>query len=80
QITVHSSIGELPGWLSFDDFDAVVVHYSSFIAVDAYVAPKTRHMLSRFCGFKALFLQDEYRFVERTSAAIRESGIDAVFT
>lgn len=80
QVTVLSRIGELPAWLSFDDFDMVVVHYSAFIAVNAYVTPRTRHALARFQGLKALFLQDEYRFVDRTAAAIREAGINLVFT
>lgn len=80
EVTVYSRIGELADWLSFDDFDVVVVHYSSFIGVNAYVTSKTRHRLARFQGLKAIFLQDEYRFVDRTSAAIREAGISLVFT
>lgn len=80
QVFVLSNIGELPADFSFDPFDVVVIHYSLFLAVDAYVPPSVRARLSAFRGVKLLFIQDEYRFVNRTHNAIKECGIDVVFT
>ena len=72
--------GVLPESLDLDDFDAVIFHYSVSVALDSYVAPKTRVALSRFAGLKIAFIQDEYRFVNKTVTAIRELGIRLLFT
>jgi hypothetical protein len=80
QVFVLSNVGELPADFSFAPFDVVVVHYSLFLAVDAYVPPSVRGRLSAFRGLKLLFIQDEYRFVNKTHDAIKECGIDVVFT
>lgn len=72
--------GELPDDLELEDFDAVVVHYSLFLAVDAYLSPRARHRLARFGGVKAAFVQDEYRFVDATVRRLREIGCDLLFT
>mgnify|MGYP006994849622 FL=1 len=80
EVFILSKIGDLPENFSFDPFDVILIHYSIFIAVDAYMSPATRSRLSRFSGAKMMFIQDEYRFVNRTIAAINECGIDVVFT
>lgn len=72
--------GELPDELDLAEFDAVVVHYSLFLAVDAYVTPRTRQRLAAFRGLKVAFVQDEYRFVDTTVARLREIGVDVLFT
>jgi hypothetical protein len=80
QVIYLSNIGELLAGFSFDPFDVVVIHYSLFLAVDAYVPPSVRARLAAFRGLKMLFIQDEYRFVNRTIRVIKECGIDVVFT
>jgi hypothetical protein len=80
EIFILSKIGDLPENFSFDPFDIILIHYSIFISVDAYMSPATRRRLSRFSGSKVMFIQDEYRFVNRTIAAINDCGIDVVFT
>jgi hypothetical protein len=75
-----SRVRRLPAALDLDRFDAIVIHYSIFIAVDAYMAPDLRDRLARFAGLKAVFIQDEYRFVNRTIAALRQIGAHLVFT
>lgn len=80
EVFILSNIGEFPKDFSLDPFDVVVVHYSLFIAVDAYMPLTVRKALGQFRGVKALFIQDEYRFVNRTIRGINECGIDVVFT
>ncbi len=63
--------GVLPEGVDLDDFDAVIFHYSVSVALDSYIAPKTRVAISRFSGLKIAFIQDEYRFVNKTVTAIR---------
>lgn len=72
--------GILPDGVNLDDFDAVIFHYSVSVALDSYIAPKTRMALSEFAGLKIAFIQDEYRFVNKTVTAIRDLGIRLLFT
>ena len=83
-VTVFSNLtdnfGNLPEDICLDWFDAVVVHYSLFVAIDAYVSAKTRYALKKFTGVKAIFLQDEYRFIDTTLKQIKFIGFDIIFT
>jgi hypothetical protein len=80
EIYVFSNIGDLMPEFTFDPFDVVIVHYSLFIAIDAYFPPSVRSRLAAFGGVKVLFIQDEYRFVNQTIDALNFCGIDIVFT
>ncbi|MBI1385102.1 MAG: hypothetical protein GC150_09350 [Rhizobiales bacterium] len=60
--------------------DALVLHYSLVIAGDAYVRPSLAEAIAAFTGPKILFIQDEYRWVDRTAETIRLLGVHVVFT
>jgi hypothetical protein len=66
--------------LDLAQFDAVVVHYSLILSNDLYLSPGFREKLQRFKGLKLQFIQDEYRWVDRATAVMREVGIDVLFT
>jgi hypothetical protein len=66
--------------LDFDDFDVVVIHYSIHPSDGAFVSPSMHERLSRFRGLKIQFIQDEYRWVDRATAATRELGVSVLFT
>jgi hypothetical protein len=68
---------DLPHGIDLSHFDAVVIHYS-LVAAD--LGRKTKPSLRKFTGLKAIFVQDEYRFVDATIAAIREIGVHLLFT
>lgn len=72
--------GDLPDALDPNRFDTIVIHYSALIYNDRFISPLTRQWIRRFCGFKAIFLHDEYQEMNRTKAALVEMRIDAVFT
>lgn len=80
RIYVLSILGDLPDSLDLERFDVVVVHYSLVLCMDAYVSAATRRRLAAFSGLKVVFLQDEYRHVERTLAAIREIGARVLYS
>lgn len=65
--------------IPWDDFDAVVIHYSLRIPHGA-LHPKIYERVQAFEGVKILFVQDEYEGAEKTRKAIEELGIDIVFT
>ncbi len=66
--------------LDLDLFDAIVFHYSIVISMKSFLSPAFLQRLAELKRPKILFIQDEYRWVDRTSAAIRDLGISVVFT
>lgn len=80
RIRILSLFGDLPASLELDRFDAVVIHYSLIACHNAYLSAATRRSLGQFNGLKAIFIQDEYRFVNATISAMKEIGIDVLFT
>lgn len=80
RIHVVSILGDLPPRLNLDYFDAVVVHYSLVACDDAFVSRSARASLAAFRGAKAMFIQDEYRFIDATIGAMQKIGIDLLFT
>jgi len=79
-VHVLSIFGELPVTIELQRFDVLIVHYSLVIAMDAYVSRLARQRIRQFKGLKAIFIQDEYRWVNDTIEAMRYLGIDMLFT
>src|ERR1700751_5334630 len=57
-----------------------MVHYTIVATSDVYLAPWFRGQLAGFGGLKVQFIQDEYRWVDATTARTRELGIDVVYS
>jgi hypothetical protein len=66
--------------LDLNEFDAVVIHYSLVLSEDRYVSASFRDKLRRYRGLKVQFMQDEYRWVDRATAATRDAGVSLLFT
>ncbi len=79
-IYLLNNLGDLPTELDLDRFDALVIHYSLVACHDYYISPSARARIGAFPGLKAAFIQDEYRFVDATIAALRMLGIHVLFT
>lgn len=75
-----SMLGDIPPALDLDRFDGVVIHYTLFACNDRYLSPAARARLAAFRGLKAMYIQDEYRVVDASIEAMREIGVDLVFT
>jgi hypothetical protein len=61
-------------------FDAIIIHYS---AAPILVRRRPRPLfasIAAFTGPKVLFIQDEYQRVDDTAAAVRDLGIDVIFS
>lgn len=67
-------------FLDLDAFDAVVIHYSLFLPSEVYIPLELREKLREYDGLKVQFVQDDYRRVDDMCAAMREVGIDVLFT
>ncbi len=79
-VYVLSNLGNPPAGFTFEAFDVIIIHYSLTLAIEAYIGPKLRNDLRLFKGLKALFIQDEYRFINKTIEAIDYCGISLIFT
>lgn len=75
-----SRVGSIPDDLDLREFDVIIIHYSLTLALDSYVSHATRLRLRDYPGLKAIFVQDEYRFVRRTTEMMRFIGVDLIFT
>jgi hypothetical protein len=75
-----SMLGEISPWIDLARFDGVIIHYTLVACSDRFIAPSSRARLRAFTGLKAMFIQDEYRFVDQTIAAMRDLGINLLFT
>lgn len=71
--------GEIPRTLNLDRFDGVVIHYSLVACLDSYIGPKTRARIRGYRGLKVAFVQDDYRFINETVAALRDLGVHVLF-
>ena len=63
-----------------DNFDILIIHYSMTLSIDSYISQETKRRIRSFRGLKGLFLQDEYRFVDKTIATIKDLGFSIIFS
>lgn len=76
---ILSNLGNLPAWLDLSRFDGVIVHYSLIACYDNYLSPDARRRIREFDGFKAVFVQDDYRWINDTINALAYMRISALF-
>ena len=67
-------------YVDFAHLNVVILHYSIVISSSSYVSNRLRDKLASFRGLKILFIQDEHRWIDKTSEAIRDLGIHVVFS
>jgi hypothetical protein len=80
EVFIYPTISPMPSEVDFDSFDVVIIHYSLALGLDAYISQKDRERLRESKAYKCAFIQDEYRFVNRTKRAVLDLGISAIFT
>ena len=79
-VRVNPRVGDRGAQLDLEDFDAIVIHYTIVVTLDAYLPFELAERISRFGGLKVQFIQDEYRWVDEVTARMRTLGIDVLFT
>ncbi|MCF6199801.1 MAG: hypothetical protein L3J67_10490, partial [Hyphomicrobiaceae bacterium] len=61
-------------------FDAIIFHYSIVISLPHFICEDLANNIAAFDGPKMLFIQDEFRWVDRTSSAAERLGVSVIFT
>lgn len=79
-VDVVSMLTELPPNVDVERYDIILFHWSVILCKNNWISPQLRERLARARVLKAAFIQDEYRFVDRTKAALRVLGIRLLFT
>jgi hypothetical protein len=67
-------------FLDFDEFDAVVIHYSLLSSSEDFLHHTYREALARYRGLKVQFIQDEYRWIDEITGVIRQMGVHVLFS
>ncbi|MFO0773152.1 MAG: hypothetical protein U0172_00630 [Nitrospiraceae bacterium] len=66
--------------LRLDQFDVVVIHYSLCVLYESYLPSSLKSQLRAFSGLKIQFIQDDYRWVDKICAVMRDIGLDVLYT
>jgi len=77
---MHLYSGRLPTRLDLAQFDAILLHYSLYLLADDHLDSTAKEGIAKFHGLKELFVQDEYRQVNRMKEIIRHLGVNVLFT
>jgi hypothetical protein len=79
EYVIRSGRGDLLSGLNLEVYDGLIIHYSLVACLDSYVLPSTRRSIRLFQGYKAAFVQDDYRFINATCDALNYMQIHALF-
>lgn len=80
QIFTYSNLGDFHKLLNINRFDVIIVHYSMYLLNDDYISRKSKRLLTQFKGLKVLFVQDEYRLINKLIDEINGMKFDLFFT
>ena len=73
-------LGGIPSSVDLDRFDVIVVHYTLTACSERRLSARSRVRLANCRALKTIFIQDEYRHVNASIAAMREMGVGLLFT
>ena len=79
-IIVHSERAYFPPSFDLNLVDVIVIHYSMYLLNNTYLTKETKERIRAFSGLKILFLQDEYRQVNKMHDMLNYLGINVLFT
>ena len=79
-VTLWSSMKELPCVDTLGKFDCIVIHYTLSLLYEKYIPDESLDKIRDFEGLKILFIQDEYRRVDFVCDKIKYARIDLVYT
>jgi hypothetical protein len=79
-IFLCSNLGDIPPRLNLNNFDVIIIHYSLSLLYDHFLSKNAKKQLSIFNGLKVLFVQDEYRQINKLISEINTVNFDILFT
>lgn len=79
-VFTYSNVGDISPRIQLEQFDAIMIHYSISLVNDYYISPQSKALLRDFTGLKIMFIQDEYRQINKIVSEIDYLKIDVLFT
>jgi hypothetical protein len=79
EYVICSGRGDMLAGLNLEVYDGLIIHYSLVACLDSYILPSARRRIRLFQGYKAAFVQDDYRFINATCDALDYMQIHALF-
>lgn len=80
KIWLYSNLGDFSSKLDLDRFDVIIIHYSLCLLNNHYIARKSKAKLRRYQGLKVVFVQDEYRQINKMIETLHFLRIDVLWT
>lgn len=80
QIWLCSNLGQLPRKLELNHFDVIIIHYSTCLLNNYYLAKHSKKKIREYTGLKVVFIQDEYRQINKMIDELAFLDIDVLFT
>lgn len=77
---INPRFGERLPFIDLNHFDVILIHYSLWIIWESYLSSVLVEKIRKSRALKALFIQDEYRYVNMTIDKMVELGIDVLFS
>jgi hypothetical protein len=77
---VYSNLGDLSTYLKLDYFDVIIIHYSLSLIYDQYISHHSKQLIQQFQGLKVVFIQDEYRQINKMVSQLKLLDVDVIFT
>ena len=80
KVYLCSNFGDLPPNLKLNKFDVIIIHYSLCLLNDYYISKQSKLKLRNYPGLKVVFIQDEYRQINKMVNELIFLNIDVLFT
>jgi hypothetical protein len=82
QVWELSMLGDIPGRVRLDHFDAIGIHYTLHLSDPAnhFLSTASISRLSGYEGLKCIWLHDEYRRVDAVGHILQKIGMDVIFS
>ena len=80
QIFELSTIHNIPSSIDLNKFDVIVVHYTLGIGFEHFISQKTKNALGQSNAIKVVFIQDEYRIINKVNQSLVDLDADILFT
>jgi hypothetical protein len=79
-IWCYSNMGDFSPKLDLKKFDAIIIHYSLTLIHESYLSEKAKEILRAYQGLKIIFIQDEYRQINKIVQTLQFLKIDVLWT
>lgn len=79
-VYLYSNLGDFSKKLDLNRFDVIIIHYSLCLLNNYYISKESKNNLRNFSGLKVVFIQDEYRQIDKMIQELNYLKIDILFT